>query len=74
MKKEIRRGEIYYFDFGENIKVSSYYEDKLLFGLLNYLEGELKYNNKLDIYYMVNYLLPRNIFNYIRNFSRKIFI
>ena len=43
------------FDFGENIKVSSYYEDKLLFGLLNYLEGELKYNNKLDIYYMVNY-------------------
>ena len=43
------------FDFEENIKVSSYYEDKLLFGLLNYLEGELKYNNKLDIYYMVNY-------------------
>ena len=43
------------FDFGDNIKVSTYYENKVLFGLLNYLEGELKYNNKLDIYYMVNY-------------------
>ena len=43
------------FDFGDNIKVSTYYENKVLFGLLNKLEGELKYNNKLDIYYMVNY-------------------